>query len=177
MQSPPSDTGAMPGTASDLKGELSSDAQRVGNSAASRIHSELDNRKGAAASQVKSVSSAIDKAAGELDENVPQWLRNSLQQGAEQVRRFADTLEQKDSREIVEQVRSLARDNPGTFIAGCAALGFAAARIFKAGEAPSSPALLAPPEYMSPQSNESNESVFRSWGSETSGTSPSGGLT
>jgi ElaB/YqjD/DUF883 family membrane-anchored ribosome-binding protein len=164
----------MPGTASDLKSELSSDAQRVGDSAASRIHSELDNRKGAAASQVKSVSSAIDKAAGELGDNVPQWLRNSLQQGADQVRRFADTLEQKDSREIVDQVRTLARDNPGTFIAGCAALGFAAARIFKAGEAaPTSQELLAPPEYMSPQSN---ESAFRSWGSETSGSSPSGGL-
>ena len=126
MQSPPENTGG-------TTGELRSDAQQLGNSASNRIHSELDARKGTAADQAKSVSSAIDRAAGELDESSPQWLRSAFEQGATQVRRFADTLEQKDSREILSDVRTLARDNPGTFLAGCAALGFAAARVFKAG--------------------------------------------
>ncbi len=126
MQSPPENTG---GTADQLR----ADAQQLTSSAGNRIHSELDARKGTAANQAKSVSSAINRAAGEFDESTPEWLRSAFQQGATQVRRFADTLEQKDSRQIMRDVETLARDNPGTFLAGCAALGFAASRIFKAG--------------------------------------------
>lgn len=126
MQSPPENTG---GTA----GELRDDAQQLASTAKNRIHSEVDARKGTAANQAKSVSSAIERAAGELDQDTPEWLRSAFQQGASQVRRFADTLEQRDSRQILQDVQTLARQNPGTFLAGCAALGFAAARIFKAG--------------------------------------------
>lgn len=126
MQSPPENTG---GTVDELR----ADAKQLSYSASNRIHSELDARKGTAADQAKSVSSAIDRAAGELDESSPEWLKSAFQQGATQVRRFADTLEQKDSRQIVRDVETLARENPGTFLAGCAALGFAAARVFKAG--------------------------------------------
>lgn len=126
MQSPPQNTG---GTVDELR----ADAQQLTSSASNRIHSELDARKGTAATQVKSVSSAIERASGEFDESTPQWLKSAFEQGASQVRRFADTLEQKDSRQILRDVQTLARDNPGTFLAGCAVLGFAAARIFKAG--------------------------------------------
>ncbi len=126
MQSPPQNTGG-------ITNELRSDAEQLTSSATNRIHSELDARKGPAASQVKSVSSAFEKAASEFDESTPQWLRSAFEQGASQVRRFADTLEQKDSRQILNDVQTLARNNPGTFLAGCAALGFAAARVFRAG--------------------------------------------
>ena len=126
MQSPPESAGG-------TTGELRSDAQQLGGSASNRIHSELDARKGTAATQVRSASSAFERAAGEFDESTPQWLRSAFEQGATQIRQFADTLEQKDSRQILQDVQTLARNNPGTFLAGCAALGFAAARIFKAG--------------------------------------------
>jgi hypothetical protein len=126
MQSPSQGTGG-------AGGELRSDAQQVKNSAANRVHSELDARKGSAANQAKSVSSAIQRAAGELDDGAPTWLKSTFQQGAEQIQRFADALEQKDSRQLVGEVQTFARERPGTFLAACAAAGFAAARIFKAG--------------------------------------------
>ena len=132
MQSPPENTG---GTTEQLR----ADAQQLGASASNRIHSELDARKGTAATQVRSASSAIERAAGELEQDAPQWLKSAFEQGATQVRRFADTLEQKDSREILDDVQNLARNNPGTFLLGCAALGFAAARVFKAGASEGSP--------------------------------------
>ena len=112
--------------------ELSSDAKQLGQSAANRLHGEIDARKGVAAEQAKSVSTAIERAGGELND-APQWLKSAFEQGARQVQRFADTLENKDSRQIVDDVTSFARNNPGTFLAGCAAAGFAAARVFKAG--------------------------------------------
>jgi len=126
-------TGGTSGSSGGMREELRSDVEQVTTSASNRLHSELDSRKGTAATQVRSVSTAIDRAAGELDDESPEWIKSAFRQAATQVQRFADTLEQKDSRQIIDQVKTLARDNPGTFLFGCAALGFAAARIFKAG--------------------------------------------
>lgn len=136
MNSPPNNDGNQSnqaGKTAELSNELRSDAKELKSSAKERVHSELDARKGTAANQAKSVSSAIERTAGELDANAPEWLKSTMRQGAQQVQRFADTLEQKDSREILSDVRTFARDNPSTFLAACAAAGFAAARIFKAG--------------------------------------------
>ena len=58
MQQPPTQG---TGGATD---ELRSDAQQLTSKAASRIHSEVDARKGNAAEQAKSVSNAIEAAAG-----------------------------------------------------------------------------------------------------------------
>lgn len=132
MQSPPENSSS--GTANELK----SDVQQVASSAGNRLHGELDSRKDSAATQARSVSSAIDRAAHELDGS-PQWIRSAFQQAAQQVQRFADTLENKDSRQLMSDVRNFARDNPGTFLAGCAAAGFAAARVFKAGSPDTGP--------------------------------------
>jgi len=124
--------------------ELLSDAKDVGSSAVNRLHSEVDARKSDAATQVKSVSSAIEKAGDGLDANAPTWLKSAFEQGAQQVQKFAETLEQKDSRQLVNQVSDFARSSPGTFLAACAAAGFAASRIFKAGSSENTPTQLAP---------------------------------
>jgi len=117
------------GTASELR----SDAKHIGAKAADRLHSEIDARKGDAASQAKTVSNAILSAAGQLDDSSPAWLRSAFQQGAEQIQRFAETLEQKDSRQILDEVQSFARQRPGIFLGACAAAGFAASRLFRIG--------------------------------------------
>lgn len=126
MQQPPNQDG---GTASALR----SDAQQLGSTAASRIHSEVDARKGTAVSQAQSVSAAIGQAAEGLDESAPDWLKSAFRQGAQQVQRLAETIEQKDSRQLLSEAQAFARNNPGTFLAACAAVGFAAARVLKAG--------------------------------------------
>lgn len=132
MQQPPSNQSQSESDGGALA-ELSSDAQQLGSSAADRVHAEVDARKGQAAEQVKSVSSAIDKTAGQLDQSSPEWLKTVFRQGAAQVQRFAETIEHKDSRELMREAQQFARNNPGTFLAACAAAGFAAARILKAG--------------------------------------------
>ncbi len=126
-------------TAQGVGNELLSDAKGVGASAVNRLHTEVDARKGDAVNQVKSVSSAIEQAADGLDANSPTWLKSAFEQGAEQVQKFAETLEQKDSRQLVNEVSDFARGSPGTFLAACAAAGFAAARIFKAGSSDNTP--------------------------------------
>ncbi len=124
--------------------ELLSDAKDFGISAINRLHSEVDSRKGDAVDQVKSVSTAIGQAAGGLDASAPAWLKSAFEQGAQQVQKFADTLEHKDSRQLVNEVNDFAKSSPGTFLAACAAAGFAAARIFKSGGGNNMPSQLGP---------------------------------
>lgn len=138
MNSPPNtragnQTGSQGSSQSGMTEELKSDAKELGSSAKDRIHSEVESRKGTAAQQARSVSSAMQRTAGELDQDAPEWLKSAIRKGADQIQRFADTIEQKDSREILSDVRQFARDNPTTFLAACAAAGFAAARVLKAG--------------------------------------------
>ena len=126
MQQPPNQDG---GAGSELR----SDARQLGSTAANRLHSEVDARKSTAVSQAHSMSSAIGQAADGLDESSPDWLKSAFRQGAQQIQRLADTIEQKDSRQLMSEAQDFARNNPGTFLAACAAVGFAAARVLKAG--------------------------------------------
>ena len=126
------------GTPSGLRDELRGDAQSLAGTAKERVHSEVDARKGVAAEQAKSVSSALSAAAGELGQNSPTWLRSAFEQGASTLQQLAETVENKGSRELAQDVQQLARSNPGTFLAGCALAGFAAARVFKAGSSSAS---------------------------------------
>ena len=133
MEQQPTSEQAEHATSGEGSSELRSDARQLASSAANRLHSEVDARKGQAVDQVKSVSSAVQKAAGQLGEESPQWLRSALRGAGEQIQRLADTIEHKNSRELLSDVQGFARNHPATFLAACAATGFAAARIFKAG--------------------------------------------
>jgi ElaB/YqjD/DUF883 family membrane-anchored ribosome-binding protein len=125
-------TGQSAGNDGGAGNELRADAQKLGSKAADRIHGEVDSRKGQAVSQAQSFSSAIEKTAGEMNDG-PEWLKSALHKGAQSIQRFADSIEQKDSRQLMRDAQTFARDNPGTFLAACAAAGFAAARVFRAG--------------------------------------------
>lgn len=140
-------------TVKPMGAELLSDAKNIGSTTANRLHSEVDARKSDAVTQVQAVSSTIERAAEGLDPDAPSWLRSALEQGAQQVRSLADTLDQNDSRQIVTQVSDFAKRSPGTFLGACAAVGFAAARVFKAGSVESTPGQMgsvSPVQSMSP---------------------------
>ncbi len=160
-------SGGSGGTADQLK----SDAKQLGATASNRLHSELDARKGTAATQVWSLSNAIGQAGEGLDEGAPQWLRSAFQQGAQKAQMFADSLEQKDSRQIMSDIQDMARKSPGTFIAACAALGFAASRIFKAGAPDSSQAQYRPAQ-LPPVQGEDPLFLSSETGSATSASTP-----
>jgi hypothetical protein len=153
--------------------ELLTDAKGVGTTAVNRLHSEVDNRKGAAATQAKSVSTAIENVGQGLDDNAPAWLKSAFTQGAQQVQKFADALEQKDSKQLVSGVTDFARQSPTTFLLACAAAGFAASRIFQAGAKGSSPS--QPPRIGMDSDLDGGTSQFSTSQYESQPTSPVGG--
>lgn len=118
-------------SASAAGSEVLADAKSLSATAVNRVHNEFDDRKGEAAAQVKSVSSAIGSAAEQLDPAAPVWLKSALEQGAAKIQEFAATLEQKDSRQLANTVGDFARRSPATFLAACAVAGFGAARVLK----------------------------------------------
>ncbi len=139
MQQPPEASG-------DLREELRGNAHKLTSTATERLQSEADARKGPAVEQARSVASALNKAAEDLGSGQsPSWLKSLFEQGAQQIQRFADTVEQKDTRQLVGDLRQIARDNPTTFLAACAAAGFAASRVLRAEPTtPSSQSFAAP---------------------------------
>lgn len=118
---------------SGLGEELRDDADRLTGAAADRLHAEADSRKGQVADQARAVSSALGNAADGLNADTPAWVRSALAQGAKSIEQLASAVEGKSSRQLVGDVQQFARDRPGSFLAGCALLGFAASRVFRAG--------------------------------------------
>lgn len=121
-------------TGSDgMRDELRGDAQTVSDSAKRFIHGEMDSRKGSAAGQAKSLSSALGRASQELGEDSPSWVRSTLSRASQTVEELADAVERRDSRQLTEDAQRIARQHPGSFLAACAFAGFAAARVMQAG--------------------------------------------
>lgn len=143
FRSPESGAMAKPVSA---ESRLKQDGVALKDKAMSRLANEANLRKDGVSKQLKSVSSALSAAEDELAKpgsDTPEWLTSGLHQVVTSVEDFANRVQNKDSTELIGEVRSFARQNPATFLVACAAAGFAAARLFKAGE----------PDAMSRQSN------------------------
>ena len=122
-------------TRSAVGDELSRDASQLKDTAGQRIEQEADTRKGQAAQIAGSASSALGKAASELeqDDNAPDWLGSAMRQAAGSIDRLAGEIDGRSVNQLGQQLTSFARSNPGTFLAASAAAGFAAARVLRAG--------------------------------------------
>jgi hypothetical protein len=116
-----------------LAGALRDDAQKLQGAATDRLQAEAEAQKDEASKQVRNLSSALGAAAQSVDVGASQWMKSALQEGAQALDRFSRSVEQQDTSQLLGRVQRIARDNPATFLAGCAALGFAAARVLRAG--------------------------------------------
>ena len=124
-------TPSQTGTAQSLKSE----AVALKDKAADRLASEADSRKGDVAGGMKQVSSALDAATSQLEGGeAPDWLKQGFAKVASSVNSFATELENTDSSDLAAKVQGFARRSPGAFLSACGAAGFAAARVFMAGQ-------------------------------------------
>jgi hypothetical protein len=147
----------------DIGGDLPDDARRLKDTASERIRTEVETRKAPVVDQVRSVSSALDNAAQQLSDGgqTPSWIHSLFEQGALQMRRLADAVEHRDSRQLLNELRTVARNNPATYLAGCAAAGFAASRILRAEpNANGMTASLGGPLVAPPRTEPENEQPF-----------------
>jgi hypothetical protein len=112
------------GSASDRKSGL---AQRLKEDG----RETLEQRKRSAAERVDEIAQAIGRVGAQFSENEP-TLAGYADRIASTVGNFATQLREGSLEDLIDDTRALARRNPGLFIAGGVALGFALSRFVKA---------------------------------------------
>jgi len=128
-------SGGSSSTTSTIRDELADDASRLGSSAKERATAEAETRKQQVTQTARSTSSALGRAADQLDQDdsVPGWLSTAFRQTASGIERLAGNLEGRSPEQMAGDVTRFARESPVPFLAASAAAGFAAARFLRAG--------------------------------------------
>jgi hypothetical protein len=123
MQNPQPQSGSPPN-------EGLEEAERLKTAAADRARMEAEKRKHGVAEDLDEVSSALRDSGDKIEG--ADWARRLLGEAAEQLQHAAQSLEGKSPDALMQDLRGFARRNPAVYLAGCAALGFAASRIARA---------------------------------------------
>jgi hypothetical protein len=92
---------------------------------------KIESGKRTAADQIDQVAQALSRAGEELNQSQP-TLANYAGQIASTVSNFATRLRDGNMDDLVSDTRELARRNPGLFLLGGVAFGFALSRFLKA---------------------------------------------
>ncbi len=92
---------------------------------------KLESTTRSAADQIDQVAQALSRAGEELNQSQP-TLTNYASQFSSTVSTLASRLRDGNMDELINETRDLARRNPGLFLAGGVALGFALSRFLKA---------------------------------------------
>lgn len=93
---------------------------------------EIESAKSQLAESAERVASAVKRTADELDGGGDESLSGFGRSAATLMRQLAGGLRERDIEGFARELATLARRNPGLFLAGSVALGFGMARFFKA---------------------------------------------
>lgn len=128
------DLGAQATSAShDLKdkaGELLGNAKGMASDAGGKVTGAIEDQKTAGANRVKSISDAIRRAAGELEQELPP-AATYIKRAADELDHMADAVQRRDVRQIVSDVQDFAKRQPATFLGAAVLGGFAVMRLLK----------------------------------------------
>lgn len=119
------------GKAEGLKQEAKERAGRLLDEAKDRARSAIDQQKEGLAQDVGDFAHALRASASDLQEHNKGYVARYVEQAASGVEQIADTLHRQDLGDLVRQTEDFARRQPGLFIGGAVAAGFALARFLK----------------------------------------------
>ncbi|RKH37443.1 hypothetical protein [Corallococcus sicarius] len=120
---------SMAGDRAGFKQEGKEQVKRIGGLTRQRAFSQVDSRKGALVESLNGFARQLESISSQGDVQVPQQLIGSA---VGFVRKASDTLEQNSTEELLRQAQTRMRERPAVALAGCALLGFVAARFLKA---------------------------------------------
>ena len=116
--------------AKDNASQLSDAALDMANSAKDKVEAAVSQRKSIGADYIGSIAQAAGRAANEFEAELPQ-AAHYIRQASEQIQGVADTVRERDMRELVGEVQDFARRQPTLFFGGAVVMGFAALRFLK----------------------------------------------
>ena len=116
--------------AKDNAAQLGDAARDLASNAKDRVEEAVTQRKSLGADYIGSLAQATGQAAHAFDNELPQ-AAHYIRQASEHIQGVADTVRQRDVRELVGEVQDFARKQPTLFFGGAVVLGFAALRFLK----------------------------------------------
>jgi ElaB/YqjD/DUF883 family membrane-anchored ribosome-binding protein len=119
--------------AADLKGQASAKASDLKSQASDKARAYAAEGKTRASDGLDSVAKLIEEQAANLDDKLGGTYGDYARRASSLVSDFSGALREKDVDELVDDARELVRKSPAVAIGAAAALGFAIARIVKAG--------------------------------------------
>ena len=119
-------------TASGGIEEAKAKASQTLEEAQRRGKDHLSAQKHKAAEQAGKLSDALDQASARLREEGQPSLAQYTEQIASSISGLAEKFRERSVDDLIRDTRDLARREPGLFLAGSVALGFAISRFFKA---------------------------------------------
>jgi hypothetical protein len=121
-------TGTADASGTSTTGRAGSIAERVKNTASTRLNVE----KNRATEGLGSVAEAVRETTQKLRDGNHDTLARYADDAAAQIEQFSERLRNKDVTELMRDLQRLARQRPALFIGGAFALGLIGARFFKA---------------------------------------------
>jgi hypothetical protein len=119
--------------AGNTRNERGQEREDLAAAARDRGMEQLENAKGRWADSADRVAAAVDRTADELEgEGGDATISGFGHSVATLMRQLSGGLRERDVDDFARELGSLARRNPGMFLAGSVALGFGVARFFKA---------------------------------------------
>jgi uncharacterized protein YjbJ (UPF0337 family) len=116
--------------AKERAADVTAAATDMAGQAREKVEAAAMHQKSMGADYIGAIAGAMNRAAGEFDSELPQ-AAHYIRRASEQVTGFADTIRQRDMRELAGEVQTFARNQPTLFFGGAVILGFAALRFFK----------------------------------------------
>jgi vacuolar-type H+-ATPase subunit H len=113
--------------AKNVVDETRRQARDMGREVSNQVQEQAATQKDKAAGTLRSLGDELRSMAQQGGQSGP--ATDLAHQAASKVTDLAQWLEQRDPGSLVEEVRSLARRKPGTFLFGAAAAGIAAGRL------------------------------------------------
>lgn len=135
-------TDGVTSAAKDNASQLGAAALDMANSAKDKVEAQVTQRKSIGADYIASIAQATGRAANEFEADVPQ-AAHYIREASEQIQGVADTVRERDVRELVGDVKEFARRQPTLFFGGAVVLGFAALRFLKSTAPNKTPESLA----------------------------------
>jgi hypothetical protein len=119
------------GKVEGLKEEVKGRAGRLLDEAEERARSAIDERKEGLAQDVGDFAHALRASASDLQVHRKAYVAHYVEQAASSVEQIADTLHRQDLTGLMRRTEDFARRQPGLFVGGAVAAGFALARFLK----------------------------------------------
>jgi F0F1-type ATP synthase membrane subunit b/b' len=120
--------------AEDVKAQAKQGAERMAEETRRQTNETVDNQKRAAAEQAGGLAGALRKTGDELNRQQQPYMAHYANRFASSLDRMAGTLRDQDADSLIGQAQDFARRQPGVFLGGAVAAGFALSRFLKSSD-------------------------------------------